>query len=334
MACDADGRENKSLDALALPAQDAAHNDPAPAAATASGSPKRTDDQEERIMTSSPAATIDQHAYWNGAAGHLWIDFQDTLDVVYAPVQQHLLARAAVRAGERAIDVGCGCGASSLAVAERAGPTGEVLGIDIAADMLARARTRIPAGASLRFLEADAATHAFRPGHFDLLVSRFGVMFFSDPVSAFRNLATTLRPAGRVAFACWRQPRENPHLMLPLQQAYKHVPKLPQMNPDDPGPFAFAAKERVAHILSEAGLASIAMEPFDTSLDVAGGRGLDHAITVAQSIGPAARALKSQPPEKIAAATQSIREALAAHQQGDSVPLPAALWIVTAVKPA
>ncbi|MEW6640497.1 MAG: methyltransferase domain-containing protein [Pseudomonadota bacterium] len=276
---------------------------------------------------------IDQQAFWNGAAGRQWTDFQDTLDDTFAPVQQRMLERAAVRSGERVIDVGCGCGATSLALADLVGPSGEVLGIDISADMLARARERIPAGARLTYLLADAAKHPFPAGHFDLLASRFGVMFFADPIAAFKNLAAALRPGGRLAFACWRQPRDNPYFMLALQQAYKHVPKLPEMKPDDPGPFAFAAQERVERILSAAGFASVTLEPFDTSLDMAGGRGLDHAIMVALSIGPAARALEDQPPEKAAATAQSMREAFAAFHHGDSVTLPAAVWIVTAAKP-
>ncbi|MGO4712702.1 class I SAM-dependent methyltransferase [Bradyrhizobium sp. 2TAF24] len=286
-------------------------------------------------MTSpSPLALpIDQQAFWNGEAGRQWTDFQDTLDITFAPVLQHTLARAAVRPGERVIDVGCGCGASSVVLADQVGPTGEVLGIDISQEMLTRARARMPAGAPLTYLQADAATHRFPAGHFDLLASRFGVMFFDDPIAAFSNLAAALRPGGRVAFACWRQPRDNPYFMLALQQAYKHVPKLPEMKPDDPGPFAFAAQARVERILTAAGFTSIALEPFDTSLDMAGGRGLDHAVTVALSIGPAARALEGQPPEKTAATAQSMREAFAAFQHGDNVKLPAAVWIVTAVKP-
>ncbi|MBR1218973.1 methyltransferase domain-containing protein [Bradyrhizobium sp. U87765 SZCCT0131] len=287
------------------------------------------------MTSSSPTpAPIDQLAFWNGEAGRQWTDFQDTLDTTFAPVLQHMLERATVRPGERVIDVGCGCGAYSVVLAKAVGASGEVLGIDISSEMLARARARIPTGAPLSYLEADAASHRFAAGHFDVLVSRFGVMFFADPVAAFTNLATALRPGGRVAFACWRQPRDNPYFMLPLQQAYKHVPKLPEMKPDDPGPFAFAARERVEHILNAAGFGAIALEPFDTPLDLAGGQGLDHAVAVALSIGPAGRALEGQPPEKAAATAQSIREALGPFHHGDRVDLPAAIWIVTAVKPA
>ena len=144
------------------------------------------------------------------------------------------------------------------------------------------------------------------------------------------GLRKALRTSGRVAFACWREPRENPWMMAPLQAVYQHVPKLPQQGPEDPGPFAFASEERVTRILSEAGFSAIAMEPCNLSLDIAIGRGLDAAVETALQIGPASRALDGHPQEVRAAATRSIRETLTPFLRGDSVPLPASIWIVTA----
>ena len=155
-------------------------------------------------------------------------------------------------------------------------------------------------------------------------------MFFAEPARSFANLRRGLKPSGRLAFACWREPRENPFFMAPLQAVYKHAPKLPQQGPEDPGPFAFASEARVQRILGEAGFTGVAMEPCNLSLDVAVGRGLDAAVQGALEIGPAARALAEQPPEVVAAATNSIREALTPFLSGQSVPLPAAIWIVTA----
>src|SRR6202011_2354551 len=107
---------------------------------------------------------------------------------------------------------------------------------------------------------ADATVYPFVSGSFDLLVSRFGVMFFAQPALSFANLRRALRPSGRLAFACWREPRDNPWLMMPLEAVYKHAPKLPQLGPEDPGPFSFASEARVNRILSEAGFSAIAME--------------------------------------------------------------------------
>jgi ubiquinone/menaquinone biosynthesis C-methylase UbiE len=272
----------------------------------------------------------DQIAYWNGPGGQRWADRQATQDIVLAPVADVLIDRARVSAGERVVDVGCGAGATTMAFAQKAGPTGHVLGIDISAPMLARARQLVPPGLQIDFALADATVHAFEPASFDLLASRFGVMFFAEPALSFANLHRALRPSGRLAFACWRDPRENPFFMAPLQAVYKHAPKLPQLGPEDPGAFAFASEARVQRILGEAGFSGVAMERCDLVLDIAVGRGLDVAVQSALEIGPAARALAEQPPEVVAAATHSIREALAAYARGQTVPLPASIWIVTA----
>jgi ubiquinone/menaquinone biosynthesis C-methylase UbiE len=272
----------------------------------------------------------DQATYWNGGAGQCWTGRQETLDAVLAPVLKVLLNRAAVAEGERVIDIGCGCGASTIALAERAGRTGRVTGVDISAPMLARARERAPASLPLEFVLADATVHAFEPGAADLLLSRFGVMFFADPAASFRNMRRALCAGGRLAFACWRAPASNPWMLLALQEAYKYVPRLPEMGPEDPGPFAFAREERVRRILGDAGFASIVLEQVDLSLDPAVGRGLDAAVSATLQVGPARRALEGQPPEVVAKVERAVRTALARFQKGDTVPLGASIWIVTA----
>ena len=272
----------------------------------------------------------DQLAYWNGPAGQRWAARQQAQDVLLGPVADLLIDRAGPAAGERIIDVGCGSGASTIAFARKVGASGHVMGIDISGPMLARARASAPNDLPVEFVLADATVYPFEPAGFDLLASRFGVMFFAEPVVSFANMRRALRPSGRLAFACWREPRENPWMMAPLQAAYKHVPKLPPQGPEDPGPFAFASEERVHRILGAAGFSGIAMEACPLSLDVAIGRGLDAAVQGALEIGPAHRALEGQPPEVVAAATSSIREALAPFARGDTVPLPGSIWIVTA----
>ncbi len=211
----------------------------------------------------------DQIAFWNGPAGQRWTDRQQAQDTMLAPVSDILIDRAKARAGARIVDVGCGCGATTIALAQKVGSAGHVFGIDISAPMLGRARQIAPKGLPVDFVLADATVYPFEPASFDLLVSRFGVMFFAEPALSFANMRRALRPSGRLAFACWREPRDNPWLMTPLQAAYRHVPKLPQQGPDDPGPFSFASEQRVAGILSEAGFTGIEMERCDLSLDIA-----------------------------------------------------------------
>ena len=272
----------------------------------------------------------DQIAYWNGPGGQRWTDRQQSQDVMLAPVSDILIDRARVVAGERVVDVGCGCGATSVALAQRVGPAGHVLGVDISAPMLAQARRVAPADVAVDFVLADATVYPFDPASIDLLFSRFGVMFFAEPAVSFANMRRALRPSGRLAFACWREPRENPWMMTPLQAVYKHVPKMPPQGPEDPGPFAFASEARVHGILSEAGFRDIAIEPCGLALDIAIGRGLEAAAESALEIGPASRALEGQPAELRAAAKDSVREALAPFVSGSAVSLPGSIWIVTA----
>jgi ubiquinone/menaquinone biosynthesis C-methylase UbiE len=272
----------------------------------------------------------DQIAYWNGSNGQRWTDRQAEQDILLAPVSRALIDRAAARPGDRIIDVGCGCGSTSITFAERVAPNGFVLGVDISGPMLSRARQLARKGLPVDFVQADATVYPFDPESFDLVVSRFGVMFFAEPAISFTNLRRALRPSGRLAFACWREPSENPWMMAPLQAVYQHVPKLPTVGPEDPGPFAFASKERVRHILGAAGFKDIAMERIALSLDIAIGRGLDAAVQGSLQIGPSSRALDGHPPEVRAAAAESVRELLKPFVRGDSVQLAGSIWIVTA----
>jgi ubiquinone/menaquinone biosynthesis C-methylase UbiE len=269
-------------------------------------------------------------AYWNGPAGQRWVKRQREQDVLLTPVAEVLLDRAGARAAEFVLDIGCGWGGLSIALAERVAPGGRVLGVDVSELMLARARELLPRGLPVEFVLGDAAVYPFEPGRADLLFSRFGVMFFADPARAFANMRRGLRGGARVAFACWREPRENPWLMLPLQAAYRYVPRLPEVGPEDPGAFSFAAERRVRDILGRAGFAAIQLEPVGLSLDIAIGAGLDAAVGTAVGIGPTSRALDGQPAALQAAATEAIRTALAPHQVGNRVPLAGAIWIVTA----
>jgi ubiquinone/menaquinone biosynthesis C-methylase UbiE len=275
----------------------------------------------------------DQIAFWNGVAGRHWTDRQSVQDILLAPVTEKLIARIDAQEGQRILDVGCGTGAIAIELARRVGPSGHVLGIDISVPMLDRARQLTSKDLSADYVLADATVYPFDPASFDLIVSRFGVMFFADPVLSFRNLRGALRPKGRLVFACWREPRENGWMMAPLMAVYKHVPKLPQLGPEDPGPFAFADESRVRRILGEAGFNDIAMEACPLSFDVAAGRGLEAAVQGALEIGPASRALEGHALVVVAAAVQSIREMLTPFAKGQSVFLPGAIWLVTASAP-
>jgi len=282
-------------------------------------------------MSSQTAAPIqDQIAYWNQEGGPSWTARQQSWDITMKPISDAALTRAAVEPGERVIDIGCGCGATSLDLARLVERQGRVLGIDVSKPMLDRAKERGAGNPVLGFVEADAATYPFEPAAADLLFSRHGVMFFPDPEGAFANLRRALRPGGRMAFSCFRTPKENGIITTLLAAVSDFVPPLPKLGPEDPGPFAFADPARVQRILGAAGFKSIALEPVDLQLDVGSGQGLDEAVANTLEIGPASRALKGQPPETRAKAEASLRAALAPLQKDGKVLLGAGIWIVTA----
>jgi ubiquinone/menaquinone biosynthesis C-methylase UbiE len=272
-------------------------------------------------------------AYWNGPGGERWVSHQRMQDVLLAEVAEILMERAAARDREAVLDIGCGAGTTSIALARQVAPDGWVLGVDVSAPLLERARQHAPAGLPLEFALGDATAYPFTPGLADLLFSRFGVMFFAEPARSFANMRRGLRAGARMVFACWREPRANPWLMLPLQAAYRHVPRLPEVGPEDPGPFSFASEARVRGILERAGFGAITLEPVDLSFDLAEGHGLDRAVELSIGMGPASRALDGQPAGLRVAAAESIRAALAPYQHDNRVPLGGAIWIVTALNP-
>jgi ubiquinone/menaquinone biosynthesis C-methylase UbiE len=275
-------------------------------------------------------AIPDQIEYWNTAGGKAWTARQESWDTAMKPFSDAALIRAAVAPGERVIDIGCGCGATSLQLAELVGPKGRVLGVDVSKPMLDRARERAAGKPNISFAEADATTYPFEQGAADLLFSRHGVMFFPEPERAFANLRSALRPGGRLAFSCFRTPRENGLITTILNAVAEFVPPLPKMNPEDPGPFAFQDPERVKRILGAAGFKGIALEPVDVQSDIGNGKGLDEALVNAMEIGPASRALNGAAPETRAKAEAALRAAFTPLQKDGKVLLGAGLWIVTA----
>lgn len=283
-------------------------------------------------MTVDSGANADQIAYWNNSAGATWAALQDRLDRQIEPLGQRAMDAGAPRAGERVLDIGCGCGQTSLELAQRVGPTGQVLGVDISEPMLEVARRRGgEAGlANVSFLAADAQTRAFPPGGFDLAFSRFGVMFFDDPTAAFRNIAAALRPDGRLAFVCWRPLAENPWMGAPMQAALSLLPPMPPpADPTAPGPFAFADPERLRGILAAAGLVDIDIAPHDQMI---GGNDLDETVAMSLRVGPLGAVLRENPELKDGV-VGAIREALARHLTPQGVMLASATWIVTAKRP-
>lgn len=274
------------------------------------------------------AANAKQSAYWNGEAGRRWTAVQQSQDRLLGGISAALFAAAAPKPGEAVIDVGCGAGDTTL---QAAALTGRALGVDMSEPMLARARERAAeAGSPARFALADATLYDFSAEAADLMISRFGVMFFAEPARSFANLRRGLKAGGRLAFAAWRHPDLNPWLMVPYAAALKRLPPQPPLAIDAPGPFAFHDEARVRDILETAGFSDVGFAASAVELDIADGRGLEDAVDKALTLGPTSRALTDQPEGVRAAVREEVRAALSERLQGDKVALGGTAWIVRA----
>jgi SAM-dependent methyltransferase len=277
----------------------------------------------------SSAANARQVEYWNGPVGERWASLQESIDLHLGEITGALIRFAAPGQGERVLDVGCGCGTTTLLLAFRTEPEGAAAGIDISVPMLNVARARAMAqNADIVFVEADASSYEFQPV-FDLVFSRFGIMFFADPASAFRNLRSALAPGGRLVFVCWRNFEENRWAFDAFQAAQPLLPPQEPADPFAPGPFAFADGARLRRILVDAGFARIDIEPFDGSVNM--GVTAEDAAAEALNIGPLARAatgLDEAVREKIRTVVARVYTRYATPS---GVVPPAACWLVRAM---
>ena len=273
----------------------------------------------------------EQIEYWNSKVGDTWARMQERLDRAFTPVTMALLSVAAPLPGEDVLDVGCGSGETTLALASAVGDDGAAMGIDISEQLLTRARQRADdLSIDAEFRNADAAIFDGEAG-FDLIVSRFGVMFFADPVAAFANLHRLAAPGGRLCFACWQPAGENLWATLPMQALAGLLAETPAADPAAPGPFAFADPARVEAILSAAGWQDIGFDDLPFTMVIAeGAEALAAAVQFNLRIGPAARAVHDAGPDAVAAAPGLLANALAPYLSGDSVGLPGAVWLVSA----
>ncbi|MBB3658401.1 SAM-dependent methyltransferase [Rhizobium sp. BK650] len=285
-------------------------------------------------MTEQSGAQVED---WNDQSGERWVAHQVRLDAMLAMFGQTAIEAAAPVTGERVLDVGCGAGASSRALATLVGPRGQVLGVDISESLIGRARALAAQDMPVVFAVADASKAELPEGAFDILFSRFGVMFFDDPAPAFSHMRGALRPGGRVAFVCWRSIAENDWVRLPMGAMKGIIQPMTPRDPEAPGPFSFGDRGRVARILLAAGFTDIAIEPFDTSVPFGKGptrdAAIDDAVEMTLEVGPLSRALADQPDDIRARASAAVRAAFADRPGERSVMINGAAWIVTARNP-
>jgi len=268
-----------------------------------------------------------QIEYWNSAMGEQWAQNQENLDRLLAPLSEAVVSAAALQQGERVLDVGCGCGATALAIADQGAMA---TGIDVSQPMLAKARSRAEGRSNPEFVLADAALHEFN-GDYDLLFSRFGVMFFVQPVAAFANLRSALRPGGRMCLLCWQPADRNPWVSVPMAAARKLLPPADPVDPKAPGPFAFGDGDYVSDILAQAGFDDVQLTPLKRQLSL--GQDATIAAEFVTRIGPVSRVLVDLDEGRRDELINEVRESLNPYESADGVALGAACWIVTAANP-
>lgn len=278
-------------------------------------------------MNDRMAMPANQAQLWNGVAGRGWTEAQAVLDAMLHQFEDLLTAIVPGAPEGPLLDIGCGTGATTLAAARTAGATRHCTGIDISEPMLALARKRAQAqGIDADFIHADAQNHRFEPGSHARIISRFGVMFFDDPVRAFANLRGACMAGARMRFAAWRGPAENPFMTMAERAAAPLLPALPGRDPDGPGQFAFADPDRIRRILGESGWSAIGIAPVDIPCALPQPE-LDGYFT---RLGLLPLVLPSLDAGLRAQVIETVRAAFAPFVDGDMVRFTAACWVVDA----
>lgn len=278
-------------------------------------------------MSGSGAPGAMDGAYWTQRGGENWAQVQRLMDRLNRPIAEAVIDAAYPGPGKRVLDVGCGGGGTTLLMAQRLGPDGHCVGLDISERLIAMAREAAEGPpARTEFLVADAQTYPFEDGAFDAIMSRYGVMFFDDPDAAFANLRRALKPDGRMAFACWRPPADNPFAQIPLQTAAPLLSQPPPPPSEGPGRFAFADPDKVRGILERSGWRDIAIVPLDGDSPVS----LDELMSISVDLGMLGPLMAKETPQVREQATQAIRARLAEHERDGVIPMTAACWLVTA----
>jgi SAM-dependent methyltransferase len=275
----------------------------------------------------------EQRARWNGPAGRAWVDTQESLDRLFKRFEELLVdAVSAERRSKTSdvldvLDVGCGTGGTTLAVARRLGAKGRCVGVDISNPMITAAQARAEhEGTTVRFICADAQVHAFEPARFDTIISRFGVMFFDDPVRAFANLRRAAKDDALLRLVVWRSATENPFMTTAERAAAPLLPNLPPRRPDGPGQFAFANHDRVHSILEESGWSGIDIQPIDVDCTLPETE-LEGYVT---RLGPVGLILQEVDDRTRAGVVETVRRAFDPYVRGSEVEFTAACWIVGA----
>ena len=276
-------------------------------------------------------ANAAQAEAWNGDAGQHWVQYRDRREAQLSRFSPHLFAAAQIAADAQVLDVGCGCGGTTLQAARQAA-NGQALGVDLSAPMLAEARRRAVAEevANVAFQQADAQVHPFAPDSFDVMLSRFGVMFFADPQAAFSNLQRAVRPGGSLHFLCWQSAEINDFFTVPLHAISAHLDVPQRDTPGEPGPFSLANPDEVRGLLTAAGFDSVEINAVDERMWV--GADVEDAVAYQMTTPSNQAALAKTGPEARDRVIYALREALSPYATAEGMKLEAHAWLVTARK--
>jgi SAM-dependent methyltransferase len=269
----------------------------------------------------------EQAKHWSSVGADGWIELKAVIDKSFVPFTDLLLADCLAGSASRLLDVGCGTGDTTLAAARRLGPKAQCVGVDISEPMLAVARAEAQKeGASARFVCADAQAYAFEPNVFDWVISRFGVLFFDDPVRAFTNLRHASRGSATLRFVAWRSPAENPFMTTAERAVAPLLPAMPPRPPDAPGQFAFADRERVFGILERSGWADVQIRPVDIECALPE----KELVRYFTKLGPLSRVLPEMDAGLRGRVIETVRAAFTPFVRGDEARFVAACWMVGA----
>jgi SAM-dependent methyltransferase len=268
---------------------------------------------------------------WNGPSGEVWLAHDALHDRALAPWGDAVLAAAPPGPGDRVLDVGCGTGAMTRTAARRA-VGGSALGVDISAVIVARAQAKAAAEGvvNVSFTVADAQVHPFTPASVDVVLSRFGVMFFDDPEAAFANIGRALAPGGRLAVACWQDLAANDWVRVPFAAMAEHVGP-PEIDPGAPGPFSLAHPDRVRAVLAAAGFVDVALTGVEAPMLL--GSDAAEAFERMRTGGTTRIMVEGKDPERVARAMDALRDLVEALDRAGDLTLPARAWVVTAHRP-
>ena len=273
-------------------------------------------------------ANRDQIDFWSTTQGRKWLRLEDRIERMMTPFTEAGLAALGDIAGKHCLDIGCGAAGTTLALADAAGESGSAAGIDVSPPLLERARERAGGRKTLCFVEGDAQDYAFREDTFDILFSRFGTMFFSDTAAALANLHRASKPGARLVFIVWREPRENPWVMIPVSAAKAFVELPPRPAPGEPSQFQWADPEPATGWLESAGWRDCRFDPLDIALAMPG-EPLEAARFLLQ-MGPAATLLAEAGGDLAERAEAALAEKLVPHLSNGAITLDSACWTVSA----